>query len=98
MITRETVEQVIEQKVRPILRTHGGDISLIELKDNNIKVRFLGACSSCPSVKNTMEEIVVGSLRQEFGEEIDHIELWDSVSDDLLGFARNYFKNKKINN
>jgi Fe-S cluster biogenesis protein NfuA len=41
------IESVIEQ-VRPFLKTDGGDISLVEVTDDNVvKVKLLGACKGC---------------------------------------------------
>ena len=90
----EKIERVIDEKIRPALHAHGGDIALVEVKGRNVKVRFLGACSSCPSVQSTMEEIVTGSLRAELGDEIDRVILWNAVSDELIDFARDFFKRK----
>lgn len=91
----EKVTRIIDEKIRPALHTHGGDIVLVKVKERNVKVRFLGACSSCPSMQNTMDEIVTESLREELGNEIGRIILWNSVSDELIDYARNYLKNKQ---
>lgn len=91
----QKVEHVIAEKVRPALRAHGGDIVLVEIKDRNVKVRFTGACSSCPSMQSTMEDIVVATLRNELGNEIDKIVHWTTVDDELIRFAQNFFKNKQ---
>lgn len=42
--------------VRPYLQTDGGDISFVELTDENIvKVKLLGACNTCPMSIQTLK-------------------------------------------
>ena len=92
MILRDKVNHIVAETVRPILRSHGGDIEVVAVEDKNVKVRLLGACSSCPSMQNTMEEIVESTLRQELGDKIDRIILWNIVSDELIDIARNILR------
>lgn len=54
------VKNVIEQ-IRPYLQADGGDISFIEItEDNVVNVQLQGACGSCPysrmTLKNGVEE------------------------------------------
>lgn len=91
----EKVTRVIDEKIRPTIQAHGGDIVLVEVKNRDVKVRFLGACCSCPSMQNTMDDIVTGTLRQELGDEIDRVILWNAVSDELIDFARNFLGSKQ---
>ena len=51
---RKRIEKVIEERVRPQLGEHQGDIEIVELKDDVLKVRFLGKCSNCPSAYMTL--------------------------------------------
>jgi len=51
----ERINQAIET-VRPYLQTDGGDISFVELtEDNVVKVKLLGACYSCPMSLQTLK-------------------------------------------
>lgn len=95
---KEKVERVIEERIRPALRFHGGDIRLIEVIGSDVKVRLLGACCFCPSAQSTMEDVVTGSLKEELGDEIGRVILWDAISDELLDFARDFFKRKQAQN
>lgn len=49
--------------IRPFLQNDGGDISLVEVTDDNIvKVKLHGACGSCPysimTLKNGVEQAI----------------------------------------
>ena len=55
----ERIEQVLDEKVRPALRTHDGDIKVVRVEDGVLYFRMLGQCSNCPSAVVTAEELVV---------------------------------------
>ncbi len=44
----ERVEQALDS-VRPMLKSHGGDVELVGVRPPSIEVRFKGACDSCPA-------------------------------------------------
>ncbi len=57
------IEEAISQ-IRPFLEGDGGDIELVEVtSDNVVKVRLLGACSSCNMSHMTMKSGVEEAIR-----------------------------------
>ena len=61
----EKLQQVIETKIRPLLQTHGGDLELLEVTaDGLVRVRLVGACSSCPGAQQTLNELVETALKE----------------------------------
>lgn len=57
------IEETIAQ-IRPFLEGDGGDIELVEItSDNIVKVRLLGACSSCNMSQMTMKSGVEDAIR-----------------------------------
>lgn len=57
--TNNHLETKIKQaldSIRPYLQTDGGDITFVELTDDNVvKVKLLGACNSCPMSIQTLK-------------------------------------------
>ena len=52
---KEKVEEVIKE-IRPILQRDGGDIELVEVRDNGqVLVKLQGACSGCPGATMTLK-------------------------------------------
>ena len=51
---REEVEKVLDE-VRPYLQSEGGDIELVDVADNIVKVRLKGACAGCPMSQMTLK-------------------------------------------
>jgi len=42
------VQAIVEKEIRPALQMHGGDLELLEVKDNVVTIRYQGACGGCP--------------------------------------------------
>jgi Fe-S cluster biogenesis protein NfuA len=57
----DRVQKVLD-KIRPSLQADGGDVELIGVEDNVVKVRLTGACFGCPfsqmTLKNGIEQII----------------------------------------
>ncbi|MCB2206703.1 MAG: NifU family protein [Bacteroidetes bacterium] len=62
-LTRKVLN-VLDQ-VRPYLQQDGGDISFIELTDDNVvNVELTGACGSCPYSTMTLKNGVEATLKK----------------------------------
>ncbi|MBM3287013.1 MAG: NifU family protein [Candidatus Eisenbacteria bacterium] len=68
MLDRKQVEGVFDRRVRPALMMDGGNIELIDVKDNKVYVRLVGACGHCPSSAMTLQFGVEKALREELSE------------------------------
>jgi len=53
----ERVGRALES-VRPYLRSHGGNVELLEISDGVVRLRLEGSCHSCPSSTVTMQQTI----------------------------------------
>lgn len=60
---REEVEKALKQIGRA-LRVDGGDIELVDVVDNVVKVRLKGACAGCPFSQMTIKNFVERELKK----------------------------------
>lgn len=90
-MSEEKIIQVIDEKVKPYLREHNGDIELLGVCNGVVKIKLLGQCSVCPSAKFTVEDVIETSLRAEIPN-IEKVELINYVSDEILDIARKILK------
>jgi len=61
---KEKVEKALET-IRPALQSHGGDVELVEVKDDGVvRVRLTGACSGCPHAQMTLTQGVEKQLKE----------------------------------
>lgn len=70
----ETVTKVLEalESIRPFLNKDGGDIELIDVKEDKVYVKLLGNCSGCPVSFSTMKLGVENTIKQ-FAPEITEV-------------------------
>jgi len=60
---REEVERTLAE-IRPHLQADGGDIELVEVEGEVVKVRLTGACGGCPMATLTLKSYVERKLRE----------------------------------
>ena len=61
--TISKIENALEQ-VRPFLKADGGDVSLVEVTDDNIvKIKLHGACQGCSISHITMKAGIEETIR-----------------------------------
>ena len=60
------VQVILDEMVRPALQGDGGDITLLRIENNDIYVKLVGSCSTCPSSILTMKAGVEALLKEEF--------------------------------
>ncbi len=59
------IEEILDRTIRPGLQADGGDLEVIELKDNELKIFYQGACEGCPSAAMGTLEAIENILRHE---------------------------------
>ena len=60
---KEEVEEVLET-LRPMLMQDGGNVELVDIDDGVVKVRLVGACSSCSSSTMTLKMGIEKALKK----------------------------------
>ena len=91
----EQIAVVIEQKIRPALQAHHGDIKLVEITTEGIvKVQLTGACATCPGAQQTMSDVIERVL-VEACPEVKEVVAITAVSDDLINQALRILRQEK---
>ncbi|MBN2056227.1 NifU family protein [bacterium] len=70
MLDEQKVRATID-RIRPSLQMDGGDIDLVGIEENQVKVRLKGACGNCPGATMTLKFGVERLLRKEVSEDIE---------------------------
>lgn len=63
----EKVKKLIDS-IRPGIQMDGGDIEFVEIKDNIVYVRLVGACGGCPMAQLTLKEGIERYIRNKMPE------------------------------
>ena len=64
---RDRVEEVLNL-VRPSLMRDGGNVELVDVDDDVVKVKLTGACAGCPMSTMTLKMGIERILKQEIPE------------------------------
>ncbi len=93
MSCMEKIERVLDERVRPSLAAHNGNIRVESFADGILRVRLLGQCSNCPSALDTTEELVASELTAALPQ-VKQVSLVTGVSDELLQQARAFLRSR----
>ncbi len=72
---KEKVEKVLDE-IRPFLIADGGNIELVDVKDNVVFVKLQGACAGCPGAAMTLKM----GVEQRLKEKIPEVERVEAVT------------------
>lgn len=61
---KESVQTALD-KIRPMLQRDGGDVQLVDVEGNTVKVRLQGACKGCPMSQMTLKNGIERFLKEE---------------------------------
>lgn len=57
------IEQALEE-IRPFLKSDGGDIALLGIEDQTVKVQLMGACVGCSVNQMTLKQGVELTIKK----------------------------------
>ena len=77
------ITQVIEERIRPQLFLHNGDIEIVDFSEGVLRFRLTGHCAGCPSADITTEELVQAELTAAVPE-VKRVVLVHEVTQSLL--------------
>lgn len=68
---REIAEQAVAGAPGDYVRSHGGEIEVLDARDGVVQVRLGGACSRCPAVAYTLSRHVTHAIRERYPELVE---------------------------
>ncbi len=87
------IQQVLDDKVRPQLALHRGDLELLRVEDGVVVIRLLGQCAVCPSASLTAQEFIFEELARAIPE-VKKVVAEQKVSDNLLQQAKDILRRR----
>lgn len=64
------INDLLDERIRPYLASDGGWLEVLELADDTLKIRYEGACGSCPSSLTGTLMAIENMIREEIDPEI----------------------------
>ena len=78
------VEELIKNKIAPMMAQDGGAIELKKIKNGKVFVQLQGACQGCAASGSTLKFIVEKTLKEYIHPEIGVINVLPGMEDELL--------------
>lgn len=93
--TAKAIENVLKEKVNPILSEHFGGAVLNEYTEDGIAyIGLTGDCASCMAAEVTMEEVVKPTIMAAIPA-VKDVELDQRIDEDLMDFVRGILRKEK---
>ena len=64
------INELLDDRIRPYLAGDGGWLEVLELEDDTLKIRYEGACGSCPSSLTGTLMAIENMIKEEIDPEI----------------------------
>ena len=65
------INELLDERIRPYLASDGGWLEIVELADNTLKIRYEGACGSCPSSLTGTLMAIENMIKDEIDDQIE---------------------------
>ena len=65
------INELLDERIRPFLASDGGWLEIVELENNTLKIRYEGACGSCPSSLTGTLMAIENMIKDEIDPEIE---------------------------
>ncbi|UCE61599.1 MAG: iron-sulfur cluster assembly scaffold protein [Phycisphaerales bacterium] len=69
------IEQTMDQYIRPMLQRDGGDVEIVDIKDDTVYCRLQGACSGCAGAAMTLKMMVESTLKEQVSDNLRVIQV-----------------------
>lgn len=65
------INELLDERIRPYLASDGGWLEIVGLEDSTLKIRYEGACGSCPSSLTGTLMAIENMIKDEIDSEIE---------------------------
>ena len=74
------VQELLDDRINPGLASHGGVVSLVDIQEARVVLRFGGGCQGCGMADLTLKEGVSAQLKQQIPEITEVIDVTDHAA------------------
>ena len=73
----QTVQRILDEQINPAVASHGGHITLVDVKDNKVYVELGGGCQGCGMANVTLKQGIETAIRAELPEITEVLDVTD---------------------
>ncbi len=74
---QQKIQELLDEQIRPALGAHGGDVELVEIKDNKVYLRLQGGCQGCAGARSTLKDGIERIICAKFPEIVEVVDVTD---------------------
>ena len=74
------VQELLDDRINPGLASHGGVVSLVDIQETRVVLRFGGGCQGCGMADLTLKQGVSAQLKQQIPEITEVIDVTDHAA------------------
>lgn len=74
------LEKLFDDKIRPALAGHGGNVQIIDIDNNKVFVKLIGGCQGCSASKATLKGGIEETIKKHFTDIEEVVDLTDHLS------------------
>jgi Fe-S cluster biogenesis protein NfuA len=89
-VLRQNVQKFLDEQINPAVASHGGYITLLDVKGKNLYIQMGGGCQGCGMASVTLREGVETSLRQNFPDLGEILDITDHSSGENPYYSSHY--------
>ncbi len=67
---KEAVDKIFAKDIRPMISQHGGDVTVLDVKGNEIFISYHGACAGCAAALSSTLQFIENAVREKMGDQI----------------------------
>ncbi len=67
----EKINKVLDEYIRPALENDGGGLQIVDFTNNTLKIKYQGACGSCPAAIHGTLVMIENLLKKEVDSKIE---------------------------
>ncbi|MCK5073956.1 MAG: NifU family protein [Bacteriovoracaceae bacterium] len=77
MNMKEKIEILMNEEVRPSLASHGGNVEVVDVKDNKVMLKLTGGCQGCAGARMTLKNGVERIIKAKYPEIEEVVDVTD---------------------
>ena len=79
-VIRAKVEEIFKTQINPAVASHGGQVDLLDVKDNKIYLRMGGGCQGCGMADVTLRQGIEVAIREQIPQIAEILDVTDHAS------------------
>jgi len=71
------IEKLLDEQVRPALKSHGGNVIVVDVDNNQLFIQMTGGCHGCSASTETVKQGIETLVHKNFPEITEVVDITD---------------------